>query len=63
LASVLWPSSALETLVEIPQQPLDVVELELRAEILAEAAAQLFEDARARCTSISPGTLTVVSSP
>src|SRR5712692_4390478 len=29
----------------IPQQPLDVVELELRAEALAEAAAQLLEDA------------------
>src|SRR2546430_3525938 len=30
---------------EILQQPLDVVELELRAEALAEAPAQLFEDA------------------
>jgi hypothetical protein len=46
------------------QQPLDVVELELRAEVLAEAPAQFFQNAaRARCTSISPGTLTVVSSP
>src|SRR6476646_10253429 len=31
--------------LEIPQQPLDVVELELRAEVLAEAPAQFFQDA------------------
>src|SRR3954452_16607803 len=29
----------------IPQQPLDIIELELRAEALAEAAAQLLDDA------------------
>src|SRR4029453_13351539 len=31
--------------LEIPEQPLDIVELELRAEGLAEAPAQLLEDA------------------
>src|SRR5215471_13018860 len=31
--------------LEIPQQPLDVVELELRAEVLAEAPAQFFQNA------------------
>src|SRR5262249_57235500 len=30
---------------EVLQQPLDVIELELRAEALAEAAAQLLENA------------------
>ena len=36
---------ALERGSIILQQPLDVIELELRAEALAEALAQLFEDA------------------
>src|SRR5262249_1021929 len=31
--------------LEIPQQPLDVVELELRAEAFAEAPAQFFQNA------------------
>src|SRR5215472_12824245 len=32
-------------MLEIPQQPLDVFELELRAEVLAEAPAQFFQNA------------------
>src|SRR5437660_4415125 len=32
-------------ILEIPQQPLDVFELELRAEVLAEAPAQFFQNA------------------
>src|SRR5262249_49294757 len=38
-------SLAVFRFLEIPQQPLDIVELELRAEGLAEAPAQLLEDA------------------
>src|SRR5262245_23868343 len=39
------PRRAVVRRLEIPQQPLDIVELELRAEGLAEAPAQLLENA------------------
>src|SRR4030081_3439418 len=46
--ATLYPGYRLQArrkLSVIPQQPLEVFELELRAEALAEAAAQLLEDA------------------
>src|SRR5262245_31111459 len=39
------PTPRARQILEIPQQPLDVVQLELRAEVLAEAAAQFFQNA------------------
>jgi hypothetical protein len=43
----------------ILEQPLDVIELDLRAlRIRDEAAAEFFQNAANRCTSISQGILT-----
>src|SRR5258708_11365836 len=39
------PLSSVVRFLEIPQQPLDIFELELRAEVLAEAPAQFFQNA------------------
>src|SRR5262245_46001642 len=39
------PTPRARQILEIPQQPLDVFKLELRAEVLAEAAAQFFQNA------------------
>ena len=39
------PLSSVVRFLEIPQQPLDIFELELRAEVLAEAPAQFLENA------------------
>ena len=47
----------------ILQQPLDVIELELRAQLSPKRRRSSSRMRRARCTSISPGTLTVTSSP
>src|SRR5260370_24563229 len=39
------PLSSVVRFLEIPQQPLDIFELELRTEVLAEAPAQFLENA------------------
>ena len=47
----------------ILQQPLEVIELDLRPLRIGKPAAEFFQIRRTRCTSISPGILTVRSSP
>ena len=41
----VWPPEPAFSSLEIAQQPFDIVELELRAEVLAEAAPQLLKNA------------------